>query len=195
MRLRKHLRHEEGDETWIVAQPVIPIHLGPAFLGVDDLVEAARPLVPFGVRRCIGQAVADEYRTESALWMIPCKKESSEAAQGEAHRDRRPNSYRVEHGQCIVAKLPIRICGWINWTIGEPVAAWVKRDDLVVSSQGVDLGLPVPGMDDRPGWQQQDRGLAGAEGLVVDLDAGPLDVSGLVGLFRSQLSKPPRVRS
>jgi hypothetical protein len=42
-------------------------------------------------------------------------------------------------------------------------------------------------MDDRPGRQQQDSRLAGAKGLVIDPDAGPLDVSLLVGLSRSQL--------
>jgi hypothetical protein len=66
---------------------------------------------------------------------------------------------------------------------------------LVVSGQCVDLAFPVPGMDDRPGRQQQNRRLAGAKGLVIDPDAGPLDVTLLVGLSRSQLSKPPRVLS
>ena len=45
----------------------------------------------------------------------------------------------------------------------------------------------MPGMNDRPGRQQKDSRLAGAEGLVIDPDAGPLDVPLLVRLSRSQL--------
>ena len=51
----------------------------------------------------------------------------------------------------------------------------------------MDLGLPVPRAHDRPRRQQQDRRLAGAEGLVVDPDAGAVDVALLIGLSGPQL--------
>ena len=163
------------------------IHPGPAFLGIDYLGEAARPLVTLRVGRRKRQAVADEYRTERAVRMIPRQQECLETARGEADHDGPFNSNCVQHRQSIGDKLPIRVRDWIDWSVGEPIAAWIKCDDLVISSQGVDLRLPVPGMNDRPGWQQQDSRLAGAIGLVIDPDAGPLDVSLLVGLSRSQL--------
>ena len=67
------------------------------------------------------------------------------------------------------------------------VAASVEGDDARVAGEVGDLRLPVARVDDRPGRQQQDGGVAGAVDLVEDADAVALDVAVLVRVARPRL--------
>ena len=56
-----------------------------------------------------------------------------------------------------------------------------------VPGQVGDLHLPVPGVDDRPGRQQEDGRLARAVDLVVQPHAVALEIAGAVGVTRPRL--------
>src|SRR5205807_5206675 len=56
----------------------------------------------------------------------------------------------------------------VEGAVRTPVAAPVERHHLAVAGEVGNLELPCPGVDDFPGWQEQDGGLTRAVGLVVD---------------------------
>ncbi len=108
-------------------------------------------------------------------------------AHREADHERAIGRGRVEHAQRVGGELGLRVGRGLGGPVRAAVAASVERDHPAVPGQVGDLHLPLPGMDDRPGRQEEDGGLAGAVDLVVEPHPVALDVAGLIGVSRPRL--------
>jgi hypothetical protein len=82
-----------------------------------------------------------------------------------------------QHRQYVGRELALGVGLGLGRPAGAAAAAPVEGHHPAMARQVGDLHLPVPRLHDRPGRQQQDGRPAGAEQLVVDLDAVALDVA------------------
>jgi hypothetical protein len=84
-------------------------------------------------------------------------------------REHRPlGAGRVEHGCSVAREDRVGVGRRVPGPVGPAVAARLEGDHTVVPGQERHLHLPVPGVQDCPRGQQQDRRLARAVHLVMD---------------------------
>jgi hypothetical protein len=91
----------------------------------------------------------------------------------------------VEDGEHVGDQLAVTVGGRVGAPPGAPVAERVGGQDPVVARQERHLRLPDPGVGDRPGAGQEDRGFPVADDLVGQPPPFPLDDSGHVRLDRA----------
>ena len=167
VRLGGDLGHEELDVSSPVPSPVVPVLLRPPIGGVEHVVEGMSALFP-GVGWRDRQRRRDGHDPGHPLRMSRREQQRpGEAAAG--RREHRPlGAGRVEHGRSVTRDDGVGIGRRVPGPVGPAVAARVEGDHTVVPGQERHLHLPVPGVQDRPRGQQQDRRLARAVHLVMD---------------------------
>src|SRR5215813_8494726 len=93
----------------------------------------------------------------------------------------------IQHRERVAHSCPPVVGGHVERAVGTPVAAPVERHHPAMAGEVGNLELPGPGVEDFPGWQEQDGGLALAVGLVVDPDPITLGVAAFVRVTRPRL--------
>ncbi len=188
--LAERVGEEELQESSMVPEPVVPVVLGPALVGVEDLLETCRdgPLGGPGGQRNGG---GDEHRTQGSLRVLGRKDERSLSPHGQGHDDGAIGIGLVQHGQGIGDVLPLLVGFGSARAIRTTVAAAVERHHPVVPGQVRDLHLPVAGVDDGPRRHQQDRRLSRPEDLVEHLDAVAFHVAVDVRIARPHVRPLP----
>ena len=93
----------------------------------------------------------------------------------------------VHDGDGVGRVLALVVCLGLCGTIRLAVAAPVEGDHATMPGQVRDLHLPVAGMDNRPGGEEEHRGLALAVDLVEDPHAVALDEALLVRIAGPRL--------
>jgi hypothetical protein len=179
VRLGEHRVHEEPDEVRVAAaEPVVLVVLPPA------LVAAVRfaPDVPVPLRLGDPEAARGAQRHDP---LHPVRVRGGDPdrpghAAGEADEHGPVHAGVVEHGDGVGRVLLVGVRGGLERAAGPAAAAAVEGDHPEVPGQVGHLGLPDPGVDDRPGRHQHDRGLGRAvarprEGDAVT-DGDPLAV-------------------
>src|SRR5262245_32590713 len=84
------------------------------------------------------------------------------------HDDHALGTDLIQHRECITHSCPPVVGTYVERAVGTPVAAPVERHHPATASEVGNLEPPRPGVDDLPGWQEQDGELALAVGLEVD---------------------------
>jgi hypothetical protein len=106
------------------------------------------------------------------------------AAHGQADDHGPVHPDGVQHGDRVIDVLTVAVGLRGPGTAGPAIAPALNGDHPEVARQVRHLGLPLPGVHDGPGGEQQDGWLARAEHLIADLDAVPLDEALDVGIPR-----------
>jgi hypothetical protein len=89
--------------------------------------------------------------------MFCCEQEAALRTHREADDDRAVGVSCVEDGKAVGREMPFAVCLFPGGTTGAPVAARIKRDNLIVPSEKRDLHLPAARVQQRPRRQQHDR--------------------------------------
>ena len=121
------------------------------------------------MRRGVGKQRADEGGAGDPLGGKPRQLQQVLGAAREAHHHRPLGAGRVHHGQAVAGELRGSVAPRVAAAIGAAVAEAVHRQHPEVAREVGDLHLPVAGVDQRPGRQQEDGLLA----LAVDLVEEP----------------------
>src|SRR5215475_3598492 len=94
---------------------------------------------------------------------------------------------RIQHRERVAHRCPPVVGPYIEGAVRTPVATPVERHHPAMTGEVGNLELPRPGVDDFPGWQEQDGGLALAVRLVVDPDPITLGIAAFVRVTRPRL--------
>lgn len=114
-------------------------------------------------------------------------------AGGERHERRALGAHRVHDREGIRDEFVLGVGRGVARPVGSAVATSVEGKHPEVPREVVDLRLPVPRVDDRPGWQEKDGSVSLAKDLVEETDAVPLDVVLAVGLAGPHAGPPAAV--
>ena len=142
VRLREDLPDEEFEEVAPIVQPVVPVVLRPALVGLELLVpDEARPL---DLRRNEPDRRSHHEHPNGAVRMTRREMQPVERAERDAGDHRRLDTGRVEYGGGVVGELDRVIRLRLRRPVGEAVAAPVERQHAKVTREIRDLQLPVP---------------------------------------------------
>src|SRR5262245_53229945 len=103
------------------------------------------------------------------------------------HDDHTLGAGSIQHRECVAHRCPPVVGTYVEGAVRTPVAAPVECHHPAMAGEVGNLELPRPGVDDFPGWHEQDGGLALAVGLVVDPDPITLNIARLVRVTRPRL--------
>ena len=183
MRLVEQLAEEELGVAPPVAQPVVPVALSPALLGVEHLVEA--------VLRAGRQRRGEERRpgghghhAEHPVGVLARGQQCTPAAGAQPDQDRTVDAGRVHDRDRVGHPLGVGVGLGRLRPVGPAVAARVDGDHLEEAGQVRHLRFPAPGVHDPVDRGEYHRGFARPEHLVADLDAVTLDEALRVGIPR-----------
>ncbi len=189
MRLVEQLSEEELGVAPPVAQPVVPVALSPALLGVEHLVE--------GVLSAGRQGRGEERRpgghghhAEHPVGVLARGQQCTPGAGAQPHQDRTVDAGRVHDRDRVGHPLGVRVGLGRLRPVGPAVAARVDGDHLEEPGQVRHLRFPAPGVHDPVDGGEYHRGFARPEHLVADLDAVTFDEALRVGIPRPHSRLP-----
>ncbi len=174
-------REEELQEAAVVAQPVVLVVPGPALVGVQRLEEGVDGPLGMGRGQADGRSDVDEPGRPGRGGRRPAASPTGAPQESETSTARSVRG-RVQHGQGVGRELPLGVGGGAGRAVRAAVAAPVEGEHPEVAGQVRDLRLPEPGVDDRPGGQEEHGRLAVAVPLPEHAHAVALDVPLGVGV-------------
>jgi hypothetical protein len=124
-----------------------------------------------------GEEGADEGRGEDAFGMVRGQQQGALRARGERYESGLVGAGGVHHRERVGGELRLCVCAAAGRPVRTSVAARIERQDTEMTRQVRDLRLPAARVDDRPGWQEQDRWLAVAVALSEHPHAVALDMA------------------
>src|SRR5262249_57265538 len=98
-----------------------------------------------------------------------------------------PGAGSIQPRGRVAHRCPPVVGTYVEGAVGTPVAAPVERHHPAPAGEVGNLELPCPGVDDFPGWQEQDGGLGLAVRLVVDPNPITLGIAAFVRVSRPRL--------
>ena len=176
VRLREALREEEREKPFEIAEPEVPVVLRPALVRLELLVETIQDRA-VAVEAAEREGRADEDCAGDPFRMRGREEERALRAERERDDDRPLGSGGVEDGKGVGRELVFVVGVRVGRAVRAPVPARVECDRPRVPREVGELELPVARVDDRPGRQEEQGGLALAVDLVVDADTASLDVA------------------
>ena len=175
VRLGEDPGHEELEEAEVVGAPVVLVELRPARGRVEAVAECGRGVL--GDR----DGGADERRARHAVGVPVRDQERAVRAAGDRDEAGLVGSGRVQDGERVVGVVLLRVRLGARGPVGLPVPARVEGQDPEAAREPGELRLPQPRVDERPGREEEDRGVAVAPALPVHADALALDEALFVG--------------
>jgi hypothetical protein len=125
VRLGEHLRHEELDPAAVVGQPVVPVGLAPALVGVLGLVEAGRHRP--------GQRRADRDHPGRPFGIPGGQLQRVPATHGQADDHGPVHPDGVQHGDRVIDVLTVAVGLRGPGTVGTAIAPAFDGDHLEVA--------------------------------------------------------------
>ncbi len=140
-----------------------------------------------------GQAGAAGDQAEDPVRMLGGDDQATLRGQGPGDEHGAVRGRRIHHGEDVGCHLALGVGLGRGRAVRSPVAARIEGHDPSEPGEIRDLWLPEARVDDLPGRDEHDRGLALAVDLVRDPDAVALDEARLVRVPGAGLLRPPCV--
>jgi hypothetical protein len=178
VRLGKHLAEEELEVPWPVAQHVVPVDLGPALLGGENLVEVITG--PFGGRRGKERSPGPDRGHAETPFRVPGGgHQGGPAAGADPGQDRSVGADGVHDRDGVGHELGICVRSTRTRPVRAAIAPRVDCDHLKLAGQVRHLGLPGPRVNQGVDRHEHERRRTRTEDLVGDLDTVPLEALGV----------------